>query len=451
MPRAIEPDSDERSRTVPIRDSMTRIPGYPRKLVIFKIPASSYWWVRYYANFKTVKRTTKTEIKRDAMEAAKRFYDDVNIRFHKMGDIELPEDVNPAAVVTFNQIAKMLVESETAKLERKQLTQTSFDNLQLRLNKLILPHFGLLDVQSVDYKSLDAFLQKLSKQQPPLSISTIGAYMGLVRKVLQHGARHSYLPHLPEFPKVGVQDKPRGWFTVGEYHELNKTAKQLAGKKVEWRAHNGKTGESYFCFPGGKLHPKDRLIKTVEMTKDLPDLIVFMVNSYVRPTDIKNMQHRHVDVIKKEWTYLRLTLPPSKGHSYPITTMPWAVRVYERICERRMEGMPVGYQIPIDEYVFMPKAASRDDAMKKLQRQFEVVMEMTKLRTSNSGETRTLYSLRHSSIMFRLLYGRAIDTLTLSRNARTSPEMIDRFYAAPLQGEMNIDQLQSKRKPRPWE
>jgi hypothetical protein len=29
--------------------------------------------------------------------------------------------------------------------------------------------------------------------------------------------------------------------------------------------------------------------------------------------------------------------------------------------------------------------------------------------------------------------------------------MIDRFYAAPLQGEMNIDKLQSKRNPRPWE
>lgn len=40
------------------------------------------------------------------------------------------------------------------------------------------------------------------------------------------------------------------------------------------------------------------------------------------------------------------------------TTMPWAVRVYERICERRMEGMPEGHQIPIDEYVFMPKAAN---------------------------------------------------------------------------------------------
>jgi hypothetical protein len=42
-------------------------------------------------------------------------------------------------------------------------------------------------------------------------------------------------------------------------------------------------------------------------------------------------------------------------------------------------------------------------------------------------------------------------TLKLARNARTSPEMIDRFYAAPLMGEMAIAELQSKRRPRPWE
>jgi hypothetical protein len=56
-----------------------------------------------------------------------------------------------------------------------------------------------------------------------------------------------------------------------------------------------------------------------------------------------------------------------------------------------------------------------------------------------------------ANLMFRLLFGRTVDTLTLARNARTSPEMIDRFYAAPLQGEMNVGELQSKRRPRPWE
>ena len=65
MVRALDPNSDGRHRSVPLKDSITRIPGYPRKLVIFKIPASSYWWVRYYAEKRVFKRTTKTEIKRD--------------------------------------------------------------------------------------------------------------------------------------------------------------------------------------------------------------------------------------------------------------------------------------------------------------------------------------------------------------------------------------------------
>ena len=103
------------------------------------------------------------------------------------------------------------------------------------------------------------------------------------------------------------------------------------------------------------------------------------------------------------------------------------------------------------DYVFMPQAKSRDNALKSLARQFDIVLDATGLKVSNLGEPRSLYSLRHSSIMFRLMFGRTVDTLTLARNARTSPEMIDRFYAAPLQGEMNIGELQSKRRPRPWE
>ena len=66
----------------------------------------------------------------------------------------------------------------------------------------------------------------------------------------------------------------------------------------------------------------------------------------------------------------------------------------------------------------------------------------------SGGEERTLYSLRHTAIMFRLLYGDGINTLAMARNARTSVEMINRFYAKPLSGEMNIEMLQSKRRKR---
>jgi hypothetical protein len=453
MARTLNPETSLRHRTVPLQGTITQIPGYPKKLVIFRIAASSYWWVRYYSDRKIYKRTTKTEIRRDALEAAKRFYDDLNRRLADPSFEGLPREKNAAEVFTFARVTRLLTEGEESKVGRGQLSKISFDNMVLRFNKHILPYFKETDVRSINYGVLDTFLQHLSKQEEPkLGVSTIAAYMGLTRKVLQHAARLGHIDHIPEFPRVGVEDKPRGWFNIAEYKALYRTAKRLAGKKVEWRMHADESKGSYFCLPGEHQSVEDRIVKKITIDRDLSDLIVFMVNSYIRPTDIKNMQHGHVQVVDRQWSYLRLALPPSKGHSYPITTMPWAVKVYQRICRRRLKHLPANATLPPTEYVFMPSSGSRDAALKSLQRQFEVVVEMSGVNPkSPSGELRTLYSLRHTSIMFRLLYGQAIDTLTLARNARTSPEMIDRFYAAPLQGEMNIGLLQAKRNPRPWE
>ena len=76
------------------------------------------------------------------------------------------------------------------------------------------------------------------------------------------------------------------------------------------------------------------------------------------------------------------------------------------------------------------------------------MLKKTGLEKGSRGEERTLYSLRHTCIMYRLLYGDGVDLLTLARNARTSPEMIDRFYASHLEGEMNIGLIQSRRNKK---
>ena len=56
-----------------------------------------------------------------------------------------------------------------------------------------------------------------------------------------------------------------------------------------------------------------------------------------------------------------------------------------------------------------------------------------KLGQGAAGEECTLYSLRHTAIMYRLWFGGCINTLLLARNALTSVEMIDRFYVKPLE------------------
>lgn len=100
--------------------------------------------------------------------------------------------------------------------------------------------------------------------------------------------------------------------------------------------------------------------------------------------------------------------------------------------------------------MFFPQhTKNRDYALKDLERQFAVLMWDLKMGRGPNGEERTMYSLRHTCFMFRLMYGDGIDVVTLARNGRTSPEMIDKYYSSNLVGEDNIDMLQSRRKKKP--
>ena len=46
------------------------------------------------------------------------------------------------------------------------------------------------------------------------------------------------------------------------------------------------------------------------------------------------------------------------------------------------------------------------------------------------------------------MYGEKIDLLVLARNARTSPEMIDKHYASKFSAVHNIEMIQSRKKSK---
>ena len=166
-----------------------------------------------------------------------------------------------------------------------------------------------------------------------------------------------------------------------------------------------------------------------------------MVNSFVRPVDIKLIQHKHIESVVGNNTYLRLNLPKTKGHSGQIVTLRSAKFIYDRLKRYQLAR---GYGSPND-YLFLPEAKDRQGAIQLISSHFRKILISSELSKGQEGQTRTLYSLRHTAITFRLLYGKGIDLLTLARNARTSVEMIERFYSSNLTAEMNIEMLQSKR------
>jgi len=134
--------------------------------------------------------------------------------------------------------------------------------------------------------------------------------------------------------------------------------------------------------------------------------------------------------------YLRINAKGKVKYG-PVVTMGAAVNIYKdltRFNEKLGFGKP-------DDYTFFPEFEGRAHAMKIMQQHFAHVLRKAGLKTGDNGKPRTLYSLRHTAIMFCLRNAKNINLITLGRNCRASPEILNRFYGAPLEAEMNLNQF----------
>jgi hypothetical protein len=140
------------------------------------------------------------------------------------------------------------------------------------------------------------------------------------------------------------------------------------------------------------------------------------------------LKHKHVNIKKvgkDEW--IVLSHPATKTTANEVQAMPATVGVYKQLCALRLQTQK---KISPDEYVFFPQYKVRDTAMSVIGRLFREILERTGI-PEQTDKNVTLYSLRHTSIMMRLVKGN-VNTLHLARNARTSQQMIDQFYASHL-------------------
>ncbi|MDE2057202.1 MAG: phage integrase SAM-like domain-containing protein [Betaproteobacteria bacterium] len=414
-----------RCRTLPIKETVTTVPNYPTKLTIFKNQASQYWQVRCYMNNRVIIRSLKTTDKRDAIRLAKNFYDDYLLSSRQNYS---DSTIQPTRKThTIEQAVGIMLKSELGKAERDVISKHSYRMTLSRVTKHIVPYFTNIPIENITHRQIREFFDFLcTKHYKPV---TLYQYLIALKKTLVAAHAEGWISDLPYFPKIKVTHNARGWFTVNEYLQLMRTTKQLSLLPIAVK-------------PSTHRNTRNGLFtKTDHIPKDMLWLIRFMVNSFVRPVDIKLIQHKHVAIVRGEHTYLRLSLPETKRHKGQVITLPAAVRVYENLLHTNHKlGLASG-----DDYLFFPQIRDRQAAIVVIEKYFRQILDTAALGRTKDGQKRTLYSLRHSAITFRLLYGKNIDLLTLARNARTSIEMIDKYYASGLTAEMNVSMLHSRR------
>lgn len=214
-----------RHRTVPIPASITPVPGYPSKLVIFQTAASHYWQVRCFLKGQTYRKSLRTTNRGVAFRAARDFFHAKTAELYGQALIERPETGN-----LFKDLVAPMLAIERARVDRGEFTAESLRILQNRLHKTIIPFFGEMPVRDVGYARLTEFVAYMSRQR--LTSTTIQQHLIAARKVLKHAHTLGVIPSVPSMPSVKVTSKPRGSFSVAEYRQLVRAARQQIGCRI---------------------------------------------------------------------------------------------------------------------------------------------------------------------------------------------------------------------------
>lgn len=396
------------SRTSP--HDLTLIKGYPKTLQIYRIGASKYWQVRLFVGRKYQRKSTKCISKQDAIVFAKKFFDEIKIAQRLGGDVHRD---------TFSACAEGLMKRQASLVATGQRNARIIGEDRKKLDLDILPFFGNKAVASITTSMLDDYIATIGVRK--LSPSTVSKHLVVIRKVLGEAQRRGYLGSLPVFPSVKRKDNPRPYFPHPELFKLLEKVRELAKSDIK--------------------------VRYVPLTEELADFISFAVVVFIRPSDLKLLKHRHIRKGSykeggKLVEYLSIIPPNSKTVVKESLSMPQAVTSYTRQIARQNSR---GLAEP-DDYVFFPEFRNREYALATIRRQFDFALKEAGLEKDRYDRKRTLYSLRHSALVYRIQTSEHIDIFALAKNALTSVDQLERFYLSHVELKDTVRNLMSIRK-----
>lgn len=387
-----------------------------RGVSIYKVAGSKYWYVRVWDKERQkyiVKATGETSAIK-AREVAKD---------HALSLLKQEREVERE--FTFRFFAIRLLSKVSVQAEKGERNIGYVKAIRWAIQNEdwgLVRKLGQKDVRKITTRDFRDYIDDLSRSRPELTSSTKNTIMAAFRNVMKIAREEGAIDYIPETPRSKLKDNPRPFF---RFHPLV-SKKDDAYKRL---------------LDAAKKMARDGIvIRGVPVTNELYDLILFLTHSFVRPIVSELYAIRHSDVtIAEDPKRLIVTVRDGKTGFRASNTMPGAVATYERIKKRYPQATG-------EDHLFLPQYENRITASKVIQRQFKELLKLAKLESDPfTNQKHTIYSLRHTAICMRIILSHGqVNIFNLAKNAGTSVDQIERFYAKhlPLSREMAIN-LQS--------
>jgi hypothetical protein len=234
--------------------------------------------------------------------------------------------------------------------------------------------------------------------------------MSAFRNVLKVARDEGAIDDLPGTPRAKQKDNPRPFFRFhplvdkkdDAYRKLLKTAREAAEEGVK--------------------------VRGIPVTYELYDVIVFLTQSFVRPVVSELYSIKHNDItVSDDPKGLSVVIRDGKTGYRVARTMPEAVSIYKAIRKRYPQATG-------EDYIFLPQYKNRVTASQIIQRQFRELLARAGLEHDvHTGQPHSIYSLRHTAICMRIVNSQGkVNIFSLAKNAGTSVDQLERFYARHL-------------------
>jgi integrase len=364
-----------------------------------------FWQCAASVGGKQYRATTKKEELPQAEDAAEDWYLELRGKF-KRGDLGKLEEANSEK--TFAVAAEQFIR-EFPIITEGQRNQQYVDGHIRRIRKYLIPFFGDKGLSKVtsgliqEYR-IDRMEKCKAERGKPPARNTMHQESVALRQVLKSALRHGDLSALPDMSqpyRTNSKISHRAWFSPEEYKLLYKATRD--------RVEN----------PRRKKFQADY--------EDLHDFVLFMVNTGLRPDEVKRIEFRDVKIVNDRdsgETILEIDVRGKRGVGF-CKSMPGAVHPFERIKKRRKPA-PTDLVFPTRHHDL-----------------FNTILGEINLKFDREGQRRTFYSLRHTYICMRLMEG--ADVYQIAKNCRTSVKMIEDFYASHIKNMVDASVINVRR------
>lgn len=357
-------------------------------------------------------RSTRTTDLAEAIKRTEEYY--VDLLLWKRGAAPEPTKFlqRPDITHRFDHVADAyidLVDRDAGQDQKKVWAARNLRQLLYGVNGLTV-FLGKDELNAITTERMREYLrfQVEHSKKGKLATGTQKKALIALAQVLKYAVEKGLLAQVPALPKLSEVDQPRAWFNQEEFRLLYTTATHL-GQDAERKGEKTEAERWY----------------------EMSDFVLFLVYTFLRSSEWASLQHRHIQVVKGAKPYLRIAVVKGKTRLRTGISMPNAAYVYERIC-KRTGGKP-------DTHLFLPDIANRETARDKMRDRFEALLNATNLKRNALGQTRVIHSLRHTSLMLRVLAD--VDLFLLARNAGTSVDQLERFYCSHFSADMRLDEL----------